>query len=168
VELYLVRHAIAFDHDPAAWPDDRARPLTEKGKARMRKAAAGLRALGVVPEALLSSGLVRAWQTAELLRQHGDWPAPRECAALEVGRTPYDVLDALQPFRGAASVGLVSHEPNLHELAGYLLMGDGGRPLLEFRKGAVACLALSGEDPRAGTAALRWLVQPRVLRAAAE
>ena len=167
MDLYLVRHAIAFDHDPAAWPDDRERPLTEKGKARMRKAAAGLRALGIAPEVLLSSRLVRAWQTAELLRQHGGWPAPRECPALEVGRTPSDVLDALQPFGGATSVAVVSHEPNLHELAAYLLLGEGNRPVLEFRKGGVACLALGGDDPRPGTAALRWLMQPRVLRAAA-
>ncbi|MEK7214016.1 MAG: CHAD domain-containing protein, partial [Chloroflexota bacterium] len=28
MELYVIRHAIAFDRDPAQWPDDRLRPLT--------------------------------------------------------------------------------------------------------------------------------------------
>ena len=32
--LYLVRHAIAFGRDPAAWPDDRDRPLKPPKGAR--------------------------------------------------------------------------------------------------------------------------------------
>ena len=31
VDLYLVRHAIAFDADPTQWPDDSLRPLTPDG-----------------------------------------------------------------------------------------------------------------------------------------
>jgi phosphohistidine phosphatase SixA len=40
--LYIIRHAIAEPADPRAQQDDSQRPLTEKGRRRMRKIARGL------------------------------------------------------------------------------------------------------------------------------
>jgi phosphohistidine phosphatase len=165
MDLYLVRHAIAFDHDPTVWPNDRERPLTEKGQERFRKAARGLKRLEMRPELVLSSSYVRARQTAEILQKDADWPAMKALAALEVGHTSAEVLDALRAYAGATSIALVSHEPNLHELAATLLVGESGRGQMEFRKGGIACLSVRGEDLRPGTAVLRWLMQPGVLRA---
>jgi len=31
MDLYIVRHAVAFDRDAERWPDDRERPLTPRG-----------------------------------------------------------------------------------------------------------------------------------------
>src|SRR5215212_9836596 len=42
MDLYLVRHGVAFDPDPARWPDDTQRPLTPEGEKRVLKAARGL------------------------------------------------------------------------------------------------------------------------------
>jgi phosphohistidine phosphatase len=44
-ELYLLRHGIAVDPGTAGMPDD-ARPLTDKGRKRMRQIAAGLERRG--------------------------------------------------------------------------------------------------------------------------
>src|SRR3979411_2836134 len=65
-ELYLIRHGIAEERGDT-WPDDAKRPLTEEGMASMRKEARGLARLGVILDVVLSSPLVRAKQTAELL-----------------------------------------------------------------------------------------------------
>src|ERR1044072_5656017 len=65
-ELYLIRHAIAAERGDA-WPDDSKRPLTESGIARMRKAARGLARLDVTIDLILSSPLVRARQTADIV-----------------------------------------------------------------------------------------------------
>src|SRR5512132_2307889 len=65
-ELYLVRHGVAEERGDA-WPDDSKRPLTDDGMARMRKAARGLARLGVGLDLVLTSPLVRARQTAEIL-----------------------------------------------------------------------------------------------------
>src|SRR6266436_1539159 len=65
-ELYLIRHALAADRGDA-WPDDSKRPLTDEGMSRMRKAARGLARLGVSVEVVLTSPLVRARQTAEIV-----------------------------------------------------------------------------------------------------
>ena len=65
-ELYFVRHGVAEDRGDA-WPDDTKRPLTDEGMSRMRKAARGLARIGVSIDVVLTSPLVRARQTAELL-----------------------------------------------------------------------------------------------------
>jgi phosphohistidine phosphatase len=163
VDLYLVRHAVAYERDPARWPDDSRRPLTEEGERRFRAACRGLRAVAPDVALVLSSGCVRAWRTAELLHEEAGWPAPVECPALESGHEPPDVLEALRPH-AVESVALVGHEPDLSALAAYLLCGPGAPPMVEMKKGGVALLSFPSR-PRAGEGTLRWLLTPRLLRA---
>ena len=165
MDLYLVRHGAAFDSDPVQWPDDKDRPLTPDGEKRFRRAARGLHELVPSVDVVLSSPWARAWRTAEILEKQAAWPAPVACEALESGRSPAELLQALQPYTSAAAIVLVGHEPNMHELASYLLTGDTNHAQLEFRKGSVAYLALGEGSPRPGAARLVWLLSPKVLRA---
>ena len=89
-----------------------------------------------------------------------------KCESLEAGRAPAEILQALVPYEGSSSVALVGHEPTLHELASYLLTADTGHAQLEFRKGSVACFDVP-PGLRPGSARLRWLLAPKVLRAIA-
>jgi phosphohistidine phosphatase len=162
--VYLVRHAIAFNPDPTTWPDDRDRPLTPRGEKRFAAAARGLRELVPTVEVVLSSPLVRAWQTAEILQRNAGWPAPMRLDELEPGRPPTDVVGGLQPHASAQSMALVGHEPSLHELASYLLAGDPATVRAAMRKGGVACLQFQ-EAVGPGAGELDWLVRPRILRA---
>lgn len=161
--LYLVRHAIAFDHDPVAWPDDRERPLTQQGEKKFRRAARGLSELVPRVDVVLSSPLIRAWQTAEILQQRAGWPEALKFDPLEPGTPPGEAVEALQPHASAQTVALVGHEPSLHELASYLLSGDPNTVRLTMKKGGVACLS-TADGIQAGAASLEWVVQPRVLR----
>jgi phosphohistidine phosphatase len=163
MDVYLVRHAIAFDPDPTKWPDDRDRPLTPKGEKRFARAARGLADLVDSVDVVLSSPFARAWRTAELLHIEGGWPAPTRCDALEAGRAPAEALLALQPYASSAAVALVGHEPSMHELASYLMTAEANHAQVEFRKGGVARLSLDAAL-RPGSATLRWLLQPKVLR----
>jgi phosphohistidine phosphatase len=162
MDLYLVRHAAAFDPDANKWPSDRERPLTAKGEKRFKRAARGLVSLVSSVDVVLASSYARAWRTAELLQAAG-WPAPTKTEALEAGRSPANVLQALQAYSSAASVALVGHEPTMHELVSYLLTADTEHAQVEFGKGAVARLEVDGLRP--GAARLRWLLAPKVLRA---
>lgn len=167
MEVYIVRHAIAGERDPERWPDDRLRPLTPRGVKRFRRAARGVRRLAPSVNVVLSSPFTRAWQTAELLANEAGWPAPERCDALAAGRTPAEVVMALRTRGMSDTVALVGHEPYLSELVSYLLTGSGAGARLELRKGAVVALGLQGRvEP--GTAVLRWLLQPRALRALGE
>ena len=66
MEIYLIRHAIAEERGDD-WPDDDDRPLTEEGIRRFEEAARGLLEFDAHPVRILTSPLVRARQTAELL-----------------------------------------------------------------------------------------------------
>ena len=166
MNLYLIRHAVAFDPDPATWPDDRDRPLTRKGKKKFRKAVRGLEELVPRVDVLLSSPLVRAWRTAELLHDKAGWPEPVRFDALEPGKPVADIVDALQPHASARSVALVGHEPTIHELVSYLLSGDPDALKIDLKKGGLACLDLP-DGIRARAATLDWSMPPRALRALA-
>src|SRR5687768_7039978 len=83
-EIYLVRHAIAAVRGPQ-WPDDDLRPLTDRGISRFKKAVEGLAAMDLVVDEVLTSPLVRARQTADLL------------ASGLPDHPPVKVLEALRP-----------------------------------------------------------------------
>jgi phosphohistidine phosphatase len=159
--LYLVRHAIAAKRGKD-WPDDSKRPLTPRGIARMRKIVQGLRALDVGIDLVLTSPLIRAKQTAEVL-VHGLKPAPdlSVVAALAPGVSPPQVAHALEHFRKAHCLAIVGHEPGIGELAAWLI---GARAPLPFKKGGV-CRVDVANLPPTGSGQLVWLATPRMLRA---
>ena len=161
--LYLVRHAIAAERGPK-WPDDAKRPLTHKGAARMRQVVRGLRALGVEIDLVLTSPLVRARQTADLLVEGlGSAPALDVAPALAPEETPPAVAAALARHATANRIALVGHEPALGLLAAWLI---GAREPIAFRKGGVCRIDVPALPPgRNGQ--LVWLATPKMLRALA-
>lgn len=164
MDLYLVRHAVAFSRDPTRWPDDGERPLTPEGEARFRKAARGVRRIVTSVDVVLSSPFLRAWRTAELLEEEAGWPAPKPEPVLEAGRSPAEGIEVIEPHLDVASLALVGHEPYLSELASILLTGSPTSLTMAMKKGGVAHLRLE-DGLRRGTASLRWLVTPKALRA---
>lgn len=164
MDLYIIRHAIAGEPASLQWPDDGRRPLTPEGRKRFREAARGLARLVPSVDLHLASPLTRAWQTAEILEAEAGWPAPIACEALAGSGVAEAVAAVLLQHRARASVALVGHEPGVSDLVSHLLTGAARQARVEFKKGAVACLALP-EGPLPGAACLRWLLPPRVLRA---
>lgn len=166
MDLYIVRHAIAASRDIAEWPNDGLRPLTENGVERFRRAARGLKRLAPSVDVVLSSPYARAWHTAELLQEEARWPAPIASEELQAERSPIEALKALDPYSETASVAVVGHEPGLSELASVLLGASADVPL-ELKKGGAMFLLIRGHPGR-GSASLRWLLTPKVLRSLAK
>jgi len=175
MDLLIVRHAIAYERDPARWHDDALRPLSPAGIRRARKAAAGLKELTPRPARLLSSPLVRARETAKILTQMAGWPEAEEVPELAPGEPPAAVLSLLTSDSSGKSqrnkaakrnqtIAVVGHQPGLGELLAACLLGEGGALPIEMKKNAVACVCFEGKA-RAGHAALKWLATPRMLRA---
>jgi phosphohistidine phosphatase len=163
MELLIIRHAIAFERDRLRWRDDGARPLSPAGKRRSRKAAAGLKELGKTPDRLLTSPLIRARQTAQILTEIAGWPTAEEASELLPGKAPLAILTLLAKDR-SERVALVGHQPGLGALLSACLVGNGSAIPIEMKKNAVACLSFEG-SARAGRAVLKWLATPRMLRA---
>lgn len=161
IELFLVRHAIAAERGPS-YPDDRERPLTPEGIARFKAAVDGLNTLDVRIELILTSPLVRAAHTADLLAASiGSKPRVEPLDALAPDGRMTQVLEAVaKAAKRVRHIALVGHEPDLGELAARLLRARG---TIEFKKGAVCCLELDGAM-LAGPGTLRWLLPPRALR----
>jgi phosphohistidine phosphatase len=162
MDLLIVRHAIAFERDPRRWRDDGARPLSPEGRRRARKAAAGLKEFSESPDRLLTSPLIRARQTAQILTDVAGWPRAEETPELSPGVSALATLTLLGKER-CKLVAVVGHQPGLGRLLTACLLGDGADLSIEMKKNAVACLSFEG-SPRAGRAVLKWLATPRMLR----
>ncbi len=116
MRLYLVRHAEAARGEP-----DELRPLTATGRQQARDLAARLAAEGVRPDAVLSSPLLRARETAvQLGRALGQPAEPDE--RLAPGATAEEVLAAVAG-RGDTVV-VVAHQPDCSRIAAALGGGD--------------------------------------------
>jgi phosphohistidine phosphatase len=158
--LYLVRHAIAEDRGPR-WPDDNERPLTAEGAARMRRAVKGLDRITEPIALILSSPLVRAMQTADILsRGLGTRPDVLVCPALAPGGSPAKVVAALARYARPRAIALVGHEPDLGKLAAWLI---GARTPIPFRKGGI-CRIDTTDWPATRESQLVWAATPKMLR----
>ena len=160
MNLYIMRHAEAEDE---AESGDEARPLTVRGREHTRDAAGGLRALGLHFDAILSSSLLRAAETAELVAdEYANNPPPQVLPALSPSISPREALAALTPVARHGEVLVVGHEPQLSRLVG-LLLTSGGTVAIRIKKGACVALDLpKAIEPGAGE--LRWMLTQRQLR----
>lgn len=161
IEIYFLRHAIAAERGSGEMTDAE-RPLTEAGRRKLIEAVRGMRRLGVRFEALLSSPLVRAVQTAELVKKHLPFKGKLELEAeLEPSGTLRELLRLLKT-RAEKSFLLVGHEPALSSWIGELL-GFGPAAALEMKKGALCRLLLDRAEEGAA-AELLALLPPKALR----
>ncbi len=159
MRLVIIRHAIAVPHGTPEIPEDE-RPLTPKGEKRFRKAARGLARVVGRPDALLTSPLLRASQTAVIAAAAWGRIEPVELPALATG--DFDGLAAaLAAYPEDARVAIVGHEPHVSELLARLL-GTSRADRLTFRKGGAALVDLPGPPAEGG--ALVWFLTPRLLR----
>jgi phosphohistidine phosphatase len=160
MDLYIVRHAIAAERGPE-WPDDTERPLIERGIARFKEAVDGLVWLDVVIDEILTSPLVRARQTAELLSNGlPARPPVRVVDELAPGCSPQQIVRQLAHEPRKRRIALVGHEPGLGDLIGYLL---GMKSPVPLKKGGVCRIEVESLSPlRPGVPA--WLLTPKILR----
>ncbi len=156
MDLYLIRHAHAADG--ALYGDDYERPLTAEGRRAAQAVGAALQAQKTTFEIIVSSPLVRAVETAELLACQLGF-----AGGLTISRalTPdSDVESILQnvvaPHRASKSLALVGHQPSMGQLVGSLV----GRSGASLQKGAVVCVDFDVDSQRAK---LRWVITPESL-----
>lgn len=161
IEICFLRHAVAAERG-ADWPVDAERPLTESGRRKMIAATRGMGRLGVGFEALLSSPLLRAVQTARIVKKYLPFEGPLETAEeLEPAGSLRDLLCFLKARRERSFL-LVGHEPALSEWIEELLR-LGPEASVEMKKGALCRIALERAEVGA-TAKLLALIPPKVLR----
>jgi phosphohistidine phosphatase len=162
MDCILFRHGIAVDRQ--GWDgEEEERPLTPKGVEKARQAAAGLLHLDLAPTVLLASPLIRALETAKLIRETFHLREElRQCAELLPDAPPDKLFSVLASFPAEACVICVGHEPHLGWTAGLMMFGKSVAGL-KFKKAGACCIRFE-EDPRPGTGILRWWMAPAQLR----
>jgi phosphohistidine phosphatase len=163
MKLYIVRHAIAV---PRGTPDiqDDDRSLTEEGVLKMRQGAAGLRSLEYIPELILSSPLLRARQTADiLLEAFGKGTQLKILPALSPSGARRDLYQSIAPYvNKRKSLMLVGHQPSLGEIAGDIVWGS-PEHFVELKKGGACAIEVErmGDSPKGSMISL---LTPSILR----
>jgi len=151
MKLYFLRHGIAEDHRPGH--PDAERRLTAEGREEMRGVARGIRTLGLEFDAILTSPLVRARETAEFVAEALDAKKALRKEPRLAGCDMGDLAALLEGQASKAKILLVGHEPDFSSLIGAL---TGGR--VRVAKASLACVACERVAPGAGE--LRWFLKP--------
>ena len=177
MELYLIRHGIAEERELGI--KDEERSLTKEGRQKTEKVAQKLVKLGFNFELILTSPLVRARQTAEILL------AARLSSQLEEssylapdGDISSWIKDWLKPknFSQNIQLALVGHEPDLSNWAEILLWGSeipsGGSQIKELseakaglvlKKAGMIGIKLPETGTPLGRSQMFWLTPPKYL-----
>jgi phosphohistidine phosphatase len=168
MDLLIVRHGVAEDKEAFAktGKSDDERPLTDKGRKKMKRASRGL--CTIVPEIglLATSPLVRARETAAYIAGVYDRDVADVTEVLRPDASFDDFAEWLRPRASKSPVCIVGHEPHLSGLATWFMSGAKDSRL-ELGKGG-ACMLSFDAAPKKGGATLQWLLTSKQLETIGE
>lgn len=156
MRCYFLRHGIAADSD--SWSgSDFDRPLTPQGRERMEREAKAIGDLDLSLDCIVTSPLVRAKQTAELVAARVGCTNVVEDRRLANGFNLRRLGEILSSHPDARSIMLVGHEPSMSATIGDAI----GSANVELKKAALAGIDFGDHSSPAGT--LIFLIPPKVL-----
>jgi phosphohistidine phosphatase len=162
MEIFLMRHGIAEDLQAGAIDADRE--LTAKGIAKTERVALSMHKKGWEFDMVLSSPLVRARQTAQILLESGRSEVLEIHPSLAPDGLLENWLQWLVSYRltnpTSERLVLVGHEPNLSQWTEILVFGQAFDRLHLKKAGVIALQAPDAED-LIGKCELLWLVPPK-------
>jgi phosphohistidine phosphatase len=155
--IYFLRHGLAEDRE--AWlADDRQRPLTKEGKEKMTQEAGALAGLNLSLDLIITSPLVRALQTAQIVAMRLNVEDKLiQDERLAPGFDLQKLSEVLATHPGAETVMLVGHEPDFSETISSLIGGGS----VVCKKGGLARVDRASQAPLIWE--LVWLMPPKVL-----
>ena len=152
MKIYLMQHGEALSKQ-----EDPDRPLSDKGKADVKKMAEFLDASDLRVEKIFHSGKTRARQTAELVSA-----AFAGFASIEAcdGIAPNDDVKAFADVIGAQPADrlVVGHLPFMAKLVSHLCIQDEDQALVAYQPGTLVCLEYSDDQW-----AINWMIRPELL-----
>lgn len=156
-DLLVLRHAQA--EDSAAC--DFERVLTPKGKKQARAVGRFCSAHGLVPALILTSPVVRAFATAELVAgAMGTNPTIIPVPSLACGASPEDIFSTIREHADVAGcILIVGHQPDLGDFLASALGCEGNA--ITLKKASLARLDLPAI--RRGAAVLDFLLPVRLM-----
>lgn len=160
MDVYVLRHGVADERDYRKYPDDDLRPLVPEGIDKLARQARGLKSVGFSVDLVISSPLVRAVQTAEVVMTGlGIASDLSYSQALAPEAHPYLLLVELaSKYSVVDRVMVVGHEPHVSSFVSMVVTGDPDG-LIRLKKGALCKLRIPRVDGvKSGW--LEWLMTP--------
>ena len=158
MQLIVMRHGIAVER--AAGLPDAERALTPKGRNRTQNIAQWLKHRWQHWDALLSSPLVRARQTAAIVREAGLATEVELLDALAPGGLFQDLVNWKSARPDANSVAIVGHQPDLSNWIELAVWGQAsGR--VQLKKAGIAVVDFPAGRMRLGGGVLCELWTPK-------
>jgi phosphohistidine phosphatase len=159
--VYFLRHASAGQHkaDPG---QDEKRPLDKDGIEQCREMGRALAALDLQVDAVVSSPLKRATQTASLVGNEIGFDGKLQIsAALRPNASYDDFRRLLQKYTRMEAIMVVGHNPSLSVFASMLISEGNSESAVDLKKCATARIDV--EDNRLPV--LKWCLVPKLVRA---
>ena len=157
--IYFLRHASAGKKMLNPKKDERRR-LDQEGILQARYIGRMLAALDVQVDAIVTSPLTRAMQTASLVANELAFESAVQSDKALLPESEYSQFQAmLARLRKFEEIILVGHNPSFTEFLSKAVSASTGAAQMEFKKGAVAKVEMAG---RSGS--LHWLVTPKIAR----
>ncbi len=144
IEVLVLRHAQAVD----IANNDHSRELTDKGRRQSEKVGKFCHKHGLVPETIVTSPVLRARQTAEVVAEVTGVKNIIEAAALACGASPQDYYTVIKEVGSHGPIMVVGHQPDMGELLADAL---GCSCEIEVKKAALICLEMHGLRSSAST-----------------
>jgi|ERR1700722_12795777 phosphohistidine phosphatase len=158
--LYFLRHASAGEHLATPKKDEK-RALDQEGIEQCGYVGRALAALDVQVDAIVSSPLKRAAQTASLVGNELGYEGKLQLdAALRPGAGLGDFRKLLEKYTRSEALMVVGHNPNLSQFLGSVISDSACEASIELKKGAVAKVEM-----RRSSGTLQWCLTPKVVRA---
>ena len=159
-QVFLLRHALAEDRElfSETGLDDSLRPLIPRGKKKLRHLVRALSSEFSDIDLLVTSPLLRAKETALIVKEICRLERMEEAIELSPEFSPELFFSWLEAHSSEfEKVMLVGHEPWLGDFAGQLLGLEPGSKAIRFKKSGAAAFKMHSWNRGGGE--LRWLVQ---------
>jgi phosphohistidine phosphatase len=158
--IYFLRHASAGQRVSNPRKDEQ-RALDEDGIEQCRQIGRALAAMELQVDAIVSSPLKRASQTAAMVaNEMGHEGKLQLDPALRPEATFSQFRELVGRYAKADAIMVVGHNPSLSEFLGRSITRGAGQAEINLKKGAVAQV-----ETKRNSAVLRWCLTPKVVAA---
>jgi phosphohistidine phosphatase len=160
MDVFVLRHGEAGNRQKMTVVDTR-RTLTAAGRKDIDEIAKGLLKLKIRPDQIITSPLVRARETADIVAKVQKSRSVEEWEELKPEGNRQQFYGRLSKLKSESTVLVVGHEPYLSTMICEIIGALGGHIVL--KKGGLARVQIDAFVPKV-SGKLRWLLSPRLLK----
>jgi phosphohistidine phosphatase len=158
--VYFLRHASAGQQKANPLQDDK-RPLDAEGIRQSTEMGRVLAGMDVQVDAIISSPLKRATQTASLVGNEIGYDAKLQTSAALRPNASFDSFrQLLTKYAALEAIMVVGHNPSMNQFLSLLLSAGTSDDVADLKKGAVARVDISGNR----SAIVKWCITPKIVR----